>query len=265
MSVRNLEIGKSQVIPVLESAIFDAAPDSRFAIGMLAIGAKPLAGRQDEYRSYFDLRRNVYVDETGQLSEADIQADGTDRDEDDTRSVAFGAYENMGQGLARTVGSLRLIMKGYTDEAGEAKPLPIEEFCPEIFEDQPAPATATEVSRFIARHENARYQGLIKWNVYSAGLAYIANNNLGPTYAVIEPWLERELKSTIPVSRIGEPRYVPHYLADNLPIEVHTPQFIKQVEESHPGTLAALRENQEAWSFFGHAAMRKGSEVPAIA
>lgn len=255
MSVRNLELTKTDVIPQLEGALFADAPDKRFAIGLLAIKDVALDGRENAYRSYFDLRRNVYVDETGQLSPEDIQEDGTDRDEDDSRSAAFGAFENMGDGRIRTVGALRLIVKGENEDPDAPKPLPVEEFCPDIFAGNPAPVAATEVSRLIARHEKSPLQDFLKWQMYSAGLAYVANHDLGPTYAVVEPIFEKHLKQTLPMRRIGEPRYIEHYLDYNLPIEVFTGAFIDQIEQKTPGAIEELRKNEGAFSYFGRLAV----------
>lgn len=256
MSIKNPDFAKADIIPVVETDLFAESPTSQFALGILAVGDVTLEGRDDLYRSYFDLRRNVYVDETGQLSPADINEDGTDRDIDDSRSVAFGAFENLGNGLARTVGSLRLIMKGYGADSKEQRQLPVEEFCPEIFEENPVPTQSTEVSRLIARHERARLQDILKWKMYSAGLAYINNHDLGPTYAVVEPGFEDHLRQTIPMARIGEPRYIEHYLDVNTPIQVFTNEFSALVEQKHPGTLEQLRKFEGEMSFFGKTAVR---------
>lgn len=265
MSIRNHEFPKSAVIPVIETDLFESAPDSQFAIGILAVNDEVLDGRTELYRSYYDLRRNVYVDETGQLSPADIAEDGTDRDIDDARSVAFGTFENLGNGLARTVTSLRLLIKGFGADAVEQRPLPVEEFCPELFQANPAPTNSIEVSRLIARHERARYQEILKWKTYTAGLAYTTNHDLGPTYAVVEQGFEDHLRQTIPMKRIGEPRYIEHYLDVNTPIEVFTNEFSALVESKHPGTLEQMRINEGEMSFFGRIAVMKGAEVTAIA
>lgn len=250
MTIRNPGITKTEVIPVGPSQIFDQS-DAKFAVGMLAIADQPLLGRELDYASYFDLRRKVYVDETSQLSLDDLAEDGTDRDVDDARSVAFGAFENLGSGMVRTVGAMRLIMKGFGVDSEAQRPLPIEEFCPDIFGDAPAPAKTTEVSRLIAHHENARTQEAIRKKVYAAGLAYVMNHDLGPTYAVVEPWFFSSLEGNVPARAIGVPRYIEHYLDENLPIQVLTGELADQIEVEHPGRLEHMRKVEGAMTYSG--------------
>jgi hypothetical protein len=251
MSTRSSNISNAELLPTFESSLFDDAPDKRFALGILAVADVPMQGLEPEYRGYYDLRRNVYVYETGQLSEAELDADGTDRDIDDARSVAFGAFENLTDGTIRAVGSLRLIMKGHGTDSNSLRELPVEEFCPDIFGENPAAAKSTEVSRLIARHEETAKQEYLAWKLYTAGLAYISNHNLGPTYAVIEPWLEKHFTDTVPVTRIGEPRYIEHYQDYNLPIEVHTEEFMGLVEQFSPGLLEKMRRQEGLMHFSG--------------
>lgn len=271
MSRLNPDISKTDVIPVIESDLFANNMQARFAIGIVAVGDAVHADLHDEYDSYYQLRRNCYVEETGQLDQSEIDEDGTDRDTDDARSVAFAAFENLGvdedHGVRRirTVSALRLIMKGFGNDATEQRPLPVEEFCPDIFATTPAPVGSTEVSRFITRHESARMQDLLKWKTYGVGLAYVANHNLGPTYAVIEPWLERHFKGTIPVSRIGEPRYIPHYQDYNLPIEVHTDQLAGQIDADKPGSMRQLREDEGSMHYFGRLSLKNLIDLQELA
>jgi len=250
MSIINKSVTNEQVIPVVKSSIFESCPDARFALGILAIEDVPLDGLENEYEGYFDLRRKVYVDQTGQLHESELAEDGTDRDQDDCRSVAFGVIENRITDH-RVVAAARLIIKGFGQDNQTNRLLPVEEFCPEIFGEVPIPAEGVEVSRLIARHENAGIQKVLQWKIYAATLGYIANHELGPTYAVVEPWLERHLKGTIPVSRIGEPRYIEHYLDYNLPIQVHTDQFVDQMNMSHPGLLDDIQQAEGSMKYFG--------------
>lgn len=245
-------ITNTDVIPVVESSVFQYDPAARFASGVLAIADQPLPGLEKEYAAYFDLRREVYVNQTGQLDASEIQDDGTDRDIDDSRSVAFGIIENRLHDR-RIVAATRLIIKGFAEDDKTERPLPVEEFCPDIFAETPAPRGSLEVSRLIARHEKAAIQGALKGRMYAHALAYITQYNLGPTYAVVEPWLERDLKSSMPMRRIGEPRYVEHYLDYNLPIEVDTTNFAKLMDKKQPGLLDQLRQNEEGMNFFGKA------------
>lgn len=250
MSSVNRSIRHEAVIPVVRSAVFADMPDTRFAAGTLAVRDQAIPGLDSEYAGYFDLRRRVYVDQTGQLAQSDLAPDGTDRDTDDARSVAFGIIENRGVDQ-RIVAAARLIIKGFGHETDDSvRPLPIEDFYSDIFETS-APTRSIEVSRLIVRHERSGIQESLRWYLYSVVLAHIALNNLGPTYGVVEPWLERYLNATIPVSRLGEARFVKHYNDDNVPIEVHTDKFIELVEGRDPALMAYLRHTNGAMTYFG--------------
>ena len=266
MSSINKALPNESVIPIIESRVFDEHPDARFAVGKLAIGNQALPGLEQEHAAYYDLRRKVYVEQTGQLDESALNEDGTDRDADDSRSVAFGIIENLGS-RQRLVGSMRLIHKGFKDATGKSddRPLPVEEFCPGIFEDNPAPINSLEVSRYIVRHEKASMQRTLKWPLFSAALAHITGNNLGPTYAVIEEWLEKDFKSYLPMERIGEPRFVPEYLDVNLPIKIHTDQLAANIESKTPGAITEMQRNDGRMSYFGRLAVQAASTEEPMA
>jgi hypothetical protein len=209
------------VIPIVPSEVFSSSPNSRLALGVLAIDGTAVPGLEAEYLAHFELRRRVYVDQTGQLSEKDLLPDGTDRDADDSRSVTFCVLENHSSGT-RVVGVSRLIVRGE-GRAGDSlhgTRLPVEEFCPDAFESGPLPWNSVEVSRVIARHEKAVVQDSIQWHLFALMLAYVTNHGLGRAFAIIEPWFERHLKSIITVERIGEVRFIEHYLDYNVPIEI---------------------------------------------
>jgi hypothetical protein len=252
MSKFNPEITNDKVIPVIESDLFDANPSARFAVGILAVGNQVVPGLEKEYTAYFDLRRNVYVDQTGQLDTSAIRDDGTDRDEEDGRSVAFGVIENRIWDQ-RVVGATRIIIKGFGTDAEEQRPLPVETFCPEVFDEDPAPIRSIEVSRHIARHERAAMQEILRWQLYAVSLGYVASHALGPVYGVVEPWLQKSLQSSVPVRAIGEPRYVPHYLDYNVPIEIDSEQLFDQMKTSHPGLVEEMQANEGSMTYFGNA------------
>ncbi|UBH06527.1 hypothetical protein K8P10_002038 [Leucobacter sp. Psy1] len=249
MSHIDRTVTNRDVIPVLSSTVFADSPDTRFACGLIAVNDVPMPGLAAEYHAHFFLRRKVYVDQTGQLDESDIQEDGTDRDADDARSVAFAIFENHEEGV-RVVGVSRLIIRG------EGTPLPVEDFCPDSFTSVPLDARSVEVSRVIARHETAVVQDLIQWHLFAVMLAYIANHDLGRTFAIIEPWLERHLQGIISISRIGEPRYVEHYLDFNLPIEIDLAGSAEQVDLRNGGCIDAYRAAEPSLTHFGRAVRR---------
>ena len=221
MSHVDQTVTNDAVIPIVSSTVFDSSPSSRLALGVLAVDGVAVPGLEAEYLAHFQLRRRVYVDQTGQLSEKDLLPDGTDRDADDSRSVTFCVLENHPSGT-RVVGVSRLIVRGQ-EKAGDSlhgAPLPVEDFCPDAFVDGPLPWNAVEVSRVIARHEKAVVQDSIQWHLFALMLAYVTNHGLGRAFAIIEPWFERHLKSIITIHRVGDVRFIEHYLDYNVPIEI---------------------------------------------
>ena len=110
MSHVDRSVTNHEVIPVIGSALFADEPTARLACGIIAEGGIAAAGFEAEYAAHFHLRKKVYVDQTGQLAESELQEDGTDRD-DDARSVTFAVFENHADGV-RVVGVSRLILRG---------------------------------------------------------------------------------------------------------------------------------------------------------
>lgn len=244
-----------EVIPVIDSALFAANPEARLACGIIAAHGTPAPGLEEEYAAHFELRKRVYVDQTGQLSPNELQSDGTDRDEDDARSVTFAVFENHSSGV-RVVGVSRLILR-------QDQPLPVESFCPGSFASERLAANSVEVSRVIARHETAAVQDLVQWHLFTLMLAYIANHDLGRTFAIIEPWLERHLKGIIAIKRIGEVQYVEHYLDYNLPIEIDIPTSAALANARKGGFVDEYREAEPELTFFGRVARRSPGERAA--
>ena len=249
MSHIDRTVSNQDVIPVINSELFAEDPSARFACGLIAIDGVPLPGLEAEYTAHFHLRRKVYVDQTGQLDASELQEDGTDRDADDARSVTFAVFENAADGV-RVVGVSRLIRRGERD------PLPVEEFCPDAFAPGDLTPGSVEVSRVIARHETAAIQDLVQWHLFAVMLAYLANHRLDRTFAIIEPWLERHLQGTITIRRIGDVRYVEHYLDYNVPIEIDLAASAERVDARHAGSIDRYREADPGMTYLGRAPRR---------
>lgn len=249
MSSVNSGVTNEQVIPVIESDLFAGHEESRFAIGIIAVGDNIVNGFEKETAAYYQLRGNVYHAQTGMISADEIHEDGGDWNPDDSRSVHIATFEQGAKaGLVRNVSTMRLIVK--TAEADT--PLPVEDFFPEAFKDRPAPGGASEVSRYINRHENARIQRMLSDPLFSAALAYIMTNELGPTYAVVEPFLEADLAAKgVPFERIAAPRFVPEYAADNLGLKVDTDAHARVMEVKSPGIIDTMRAAQGKFTYFG--------------
>lgn len=256
MSHIDRSVTNHDVIPVVDSEVFADNPAARLAVGLIAVHDVPLPGLEREYLAHFDLRRRVYVDQTGQLDASELQDDGTDRDADDARSATFAVFENHADGV-RVIGVSRLIIRG------QDHPLPVEDFCPDSFSPGDLNAVSVEVSRVIARHEKAVMQEMAQWHLFAVMLAYVANHGLERTFAIIEPWLERHLRGSIAISRIGEPRYVEHYLDYNLPIEIDIPASAARVNARGGDFIDQYRAAEPGMLFVGRAPKRVLSE-PAL-
>lgn len=228
-----------QVIPHVESNLFDQNPNARFAVGVLAIGETVVPGLESEALGYYQLRAGVYAYQTNMIDHGLVTGRGTESDEDDERSIHFGVIENTGQ-IQRVVAAMRLIKK-----QGNGKSLPIEDFFPEAFGDTPAPDSSIEVSRYICRHPNKRIQSMLKWPLYSAGLADIMSNQHGPTYAVIEDFLAHDFRiNKVPFTEVAEPKFVEEYNDKNLGIEIDTDKLAQLVEHLNPGSMATMMAAQ---------------------
>lgn len=256
MSRIDRTVTNHEVIPVIDSDLFAPEPTARLAGGLLAVNGVPLSGLEAEYSAHFQLRKRVYVDQTGQLSESELQDDGTDRDADDARSVTFAVFENHATGV-RVLGVARLILRGDED------PLPIEQFCPDVFPSGALPARSVEVSRVIARHETAPVQNLVQMHLFALMLAHLSAHRLDRTFAILEPWLERHVRGVLAIERIGEVRYVEHYLDDNVPIEIDVPASVDRVNAGNGGLVDRYRAAEPAMSYFGRAARGSRSERAA--
>lgn len=257
MSKIDVLIPNQEVIPEIQTNIFEGHDMARFAVGMLAIGDQIIPGREAEFTGYLRLRANVYADQTNMISKDLVREDGTERDEDDVRSVHFAIVENA-LTSKRVVAAMRLIIKSNED----GRPLPIEEFFPEVFTTGPAPMLSTEVSRYICRHESSKVQHDLKWPLYAAALSYAAENDLGPSYGVIEQALERGLKaSRVPIVRIGEPKFVPEYNYDNLPVSIDTERLSRMMDILSPGMIGAMREANGDFVYTGLQKREAGGAV----
>jgi N-acyl-L-homoserine lactone synthetase len=149
-----------------------------------------------------------------------LNADGSETDADDKRSVHIGLIENdHAHNCQRMIGAMRLIVK----QTPQDDSLPIEHHFPEVFEDAPAPPLSAEVSRLICRHEDIRLQTFCKWPLFTAGLTYANTHSLGPIYGVVTERLRRVLQHIgVPVTSLAEPRYIRSINATKLPVIVNT-------------------------------------------
>jgi N-acyl-L-homoserine lactone synthetase len=226
-SIANRFISKEEATPTLaDNKIFSKHPESRFALGVFSSDDVLSYEPNSIQEAYLKLRTNVYVTQTGMLSNEVVRQDGTELDEDDERSTHFVVFENRNLGKVAVVAHMRLI------EKKDENILPIEKFFPEVFEDSAAPEKSVEVSRFIVSHNEIQQAKVITREMMSAGLAHVVLNELGPVFGVVEPLFERSLKRMgVPVNRIAEPKLVPEYNDKNLGLKIDHDEFKHKIGE----------------------------------
>src|ERR1035437_5130247 len=223
------EIGHSnpfqEIVPNIHSDIFVDHETDRFAVGIVAIGGEVVPGLTNEYLGYGQLRANQYLEKKF-ISTGDLNEDGTESDADDLRSVHFTVVENTGS-ETQIVRAMRLIIKSSLDDS----PLPVEHHYPEAF---PTPATlgSVEDSRLIAKHKS------LTLLLFAAGVVYVRHHNLGPVYGVIEPKYAAVLnRQGVPVTLLGEPKYIPEINATKLPIRVDVNGLEHTIQVSSNATM----------------------------
>lgn len=253
------QISNNEVIPVINSNIFEGHEDSHLAVGIVALGNVVVPGREAEYDGYTLLRGNVYARQKNYMPIADLNENGTETDVDDSRSVHFAVIENA-MNNTRVVGAMRLIVKSKLEDA----PLPIEEHYPSAFEDGPAPLLSTEVSRLICRHENPKIQGKLKWPLFTAGVTYVMEHQLGPVFGAVEKEFEKSLgMAGVPVTPLGEAIYVPEFNATKLPIRVDVFGLSQKIEGEHRELRDAMQSLSRDFVYSGTS--RSGKPKEAVA
>jgi len=252
-SASNKYITNEEAVPIIRSDIFSGHEDSRFAIGVLDKGEILSYAPGTIAQAYLKLRANVYVDQTGMLDHSVKRPDGTELDEDDERSIHFVSLENRMGGVA-VFSCMRFILKDTID----GKPLPIEQFFSEVF-IEPAPVNSIEVSRFIVRHDNIKQSMLAKKKMITTGLAYVADNNLGPIFGVVEPGFERDINfMKLPNHRIASPKLVHEYNDYNLGIEIDRVGAINRMGEV---TIRDMALNSGMFKYWGRVSSEANKDL----
>jgi len=254
MSVFNKFIPNEQAVPVFETDAFVDEPTKRFALTVLGKGSIPAPGNEDVFDAYLRLRANVYIDQTRMLEEEVRRDDDTEMDSDDERSLHIAILENRSsirettrRYLSKTavIGAMRVIEK----EEDNNELLPIEDFFKEELGGEVTPTGSVEISRYIIRHENKREAALMRGLMHATALAYIVQNDLGPTLAVVEPELETTLsRQGVPLRRMTEPKLVPKYNDWNLGIEIDTDAYANQYGRD---TILNMNTTPSTYTYWG--------------
>ena len=220
---------------------------NQYSVGILAEGNCVSKGCDEVYLDYLRLRANVYAIQNDYISRELILDDGTEKDEEDSRSVHFGVIDNYGDN-PHIVAAMRLILKNDMFD----NPLPIEKYFTNVFVNMPIPHNNVELSRFICQHENKVTQMLLMWPLLAIGTSYAIQNNLEMTYAVIEPFLERILKfKGLTMKRLADPEFVLQYNSTNIPVLFNTILVAKILESKNPGIIDALGDSNGKFVRFG--------------
>lgn len=219
-----LDLTNEQVIPIVDTRLFDGHETAHLAVGIVAVGDLVVPGLAREFHAYSLLRGNVYVKQKHYMPEEQLNDDGTESDGDDRRSVHFAVVENL-SGSSRMVGAMRLIIKCEDD----AEPLPIEAHYPEAFISGPAPILGVECSRVIARHQSMKTQYIIKWSLFNAGIQHNMQRGLGPVYGAVEPVMARSLRiEGMPLSELAEAKFVQEFNSKKLPILIDMAELARR-------------------------------------
>lgn len=259
-----LRCNPEAIAPSVETAMFVGHESDRFAVGLLASGtATPYP---EELKAYHLLRTNVYAVEKTYIDTEEIiegkklavarglirsdefrSSIGLDYNADEYRSVHFGVLENM-KSSARMVACMRAIIKTDT------KPLPIENYFPELFDDEPAEMRSAELSRYICRHPEKDVQNFLKFPLLTAALRYGLSNEVGPAYAIVEEFLAKQLKDLgVPLQQLAPARFIGEYNSVNLPIKINPEELLGDFAV-HLGDVSA---QAETISYFGKFPLRK--------
>jgi len=220
------------LLPRVKTDLFQDNQDAQFWVGQVG-GLNGVQNDPDLFASVAQLRANVYIDEKHYLGEEVRQNDGTESDEDDLRSIQFAAFENLQDGLVRTVASGRMILK-----ATETEPLPIEKYFPEVFEPGIPTVGSIEISRFISRHPNRLTQHIASLAIIRA-MAFSSSKMEVPTnYCIIEkPLLDMLNFIGLPVVELGEAKDIPEQNGVLYPIDINPHKILERGEQAEYATL----------------------------
>lgn len=239
-SASNTFISNLEASPIIRTDMFDD-DDALLAVARV----KPedvISGDDPLALAYAQFRANVYIDQTGMLDRKFRRPDGGEHDDDDVRSLHLVGLENRGDNTAAVIAAMRLIRKGE-DRSDE---LPIEEFFAGELDDLVIGNGSFEVSRWIARHDDKRYQLLARAAITNTGLAHAVRHDWGPCLAIVEPLVARSISRSTggAVTEIAPPRLVEKYNDINMGIQVDLTKFAAHVGAATLGRLYITEVNQ---------------------
>lgn len=201
------EISLRELLPTVNTEVFTDHADADFYVGKVAMNGSGVS-MPNEFLALRQLRANIYIDQMGFLGPDMREVDGGESDVDDHRSAHFAVIENHKDlNQQRLVGGSRLIIKRDKDDR-----LPIENFFPEIFDNDPAQAGSVEASRFIARHPDKITQHMISFAGIRAMDMQALELQSPYVYAVIEKPLAKLFKLIqLPFEQLSAPKPLNEY------------------------------------------------------
>ena len=203
----------------------------RYYLGVTAVNDSFV--RQNLYKAAGRLRAQVYIDEMGFLPHSERQADGTETDPDDARSIHLAVSETLpGESDERVIGVTRLIQK-----RDETDTLPVEQ----LFNITSAPVGSLEVSRFIARASDRKLQGRVSLALMRTAALLGVESKAPKMYAVVEEPLFRYFQHIgLPFEPISELEWLDEYHSKNLAVQIDPNNVIPalQRKDKQRGSVA---------------------------
>jgi N-acyl-L-homoserine lactone synthetase len=239
-------VSHHEVIPMFESHIFDDRPDAHLAVGVVAVGSQIVPGREAEFHNDGVLRGNTYYGQKG-YTDVTVLPDGTEFDADDNRAIHLGVYENTAL-ATRGVGSMRIVIKTDTDPS----PLPVERHYPEAFPGGPTPVRSVEISRWIGRHEDPIVQNKLRWPLFTAAVKLLLENDLGPTFGVVEPRLAKRLgRIGVPVTILSDSKEMPGVKDAKQAIQIDVKGLAQNIVADTPDAFAKVATIEQGYAYYG--------------
>lgn len=261
MAVKSRFISNKDAIPQIPSSgIFNGRSKDRFAVSYMGNGIDLSDEMDPIFQAYLRLRANVYIDQTGMLDTDVRRNDGTETDSDDERSAHFIVAENRLSTVA-IIACMRLIEKKNATD----RPLPIEDFFPEIFENNPVAKNSIEVSRFIVRQNEKKHRLGARAMLLVSALAYTRDREFGPTYAVVEPEFEAHLTAIdVPIERIAEPKWVSEYNDFNLGIMIDTEEMAHRMGKDAVASCLLEAGESKYWGTLRNRPRSTHEDLPEV-
>ncbi len=209
----------------VSSGVFDFREDAMYYIAKVNECGNIIS------EEYFDaltkFRADTYL-HLGFIATSDVDEKGRDIDIDESRSTSFIVIKKNNNTLdgPSVVGSGRLIYKGSPD-----RPLPIEQYFPECFEDGPLSNNTVEVSRFISRDPAEINRHMVSLAIIRSLLFEAFEHNIDDSYCIIEKPLLKLLNNIgIPTEVIDEPKDIPNQGGTLYPIEINPYRVLESVK-----------------------------------